>query len=220
MPKIKIFPSVLAADMGHLEDECRRAEAAGADGLHLDIMDGHFVNNISFGFEIVRYVREWVNIPLSVHLMISRPDQYWKRCVEWGADTLLIHQEVSCDVPEILQGIRAAGVRPGITLNPDTPADAVSNMLGEVDEVLCMSVYPGYGGQLFIAEVLPKVKELRARNPKLDISIDGGITRETANQAAAQGANIFQVGTTVFRATDIVEEIREMRAGATEAFGA
>lgn len=211
MLKTKVMPSILAADIGNLKVECQRAEAAGSDGLHLDIMDGTFVNNISLGFNVIREAKQWVNIHLSVHLMIVRPDQYVERCAEFGADTILIHQEAPCDVPATVRKMRELGVRAGVTLNPDTPAETLADYLEEIDEVLVMSVWPGFGGQSFIEDVLLKVSQLREMKPELDISIDGGINQDTAEKAARAGANIFQVGTFMFKADSMADQISEMR---------
>jgi len=218
MQKIEIFPSILACDMGHLADECRRSVEAGSDGLHVDIMDGIFVPNISMGFDIIRVVDRIVDIPLSVHLMIVKPDPYVEKCVELGADTVLIHIESEGDIRGALRKIRAKGARAGITINPETPASAIDGVLDEIDEILIMSVHPGFGGQSFIAEVLNKVKILRRQLPGMDISIDGGIDTETAGRSAACGANIFLAGSSLYRAKDMAAEIRAMRDNATKHF--
>jgi len=218
MQKIEIFPSILACDMGHLADECRRSVEAGSDGLHVDIMDGIFVPNISMGFDIIRVVDRIVDIPLSVHLMTVKPDPYVEKCVELGADTVLIHIESEGDIRGALRKIRAKGARAGITINPETPASAIDGVLDEIDEILIMSVHPGFGGQSFIAEVLNKVKILRRRLPGMDISIDGGIDTETAGRSAACGANIFLAGSSLYRANDMAAEIRAMRDNATKHF--
>ncbi len=214
----KVFPSILAADLGRLAAECKRAEHAGADGLHLDIMDGQFVNNISMGFEVIRQARSWVDIPLSVHLMIVRPDLFIERCAEFGAETIMIHQEAPCDIPATLKRLRELGVRAGITLNPDTPVETITDRLEWIDEVLVMSVFPGFGGQSFISDVLQKISALREMKPDLDISIDGGINQETAEQAARAGANIFGVGSFLFRSEDMAADIKQMHERTFAAF--
>ncbi|MFH0953654.1 MAG: ribulose-phosphate 3-epimerase [Verrucomicrobiota bacterium] len=211
MPRIQIFPSLLAADMGRLEEACMRAEAAGVDGLHVDVMDGHFVRNLSMGPEVVRMARRCVKVPLSVHLMVARPDVYAEPFLEAGADTVLIHVEAPCEPRPVLKSIRRWGARAGIVLNPETPAESVFDLLGEVDEVLCMTVHPGFGGQAFIPEVLPKIAALRRRMPELDISADGGLNDETVLDAAVQGANIFHIGTALFDADDMGLSIGRMR---------
>jgi ribulose-phosphate 3-epimerase len=221
--KIQILPSLLAADFGNLEAGARVAEAAGADALHLDIMDGHLVPNLSFGPDVVEMARESVKIPLSVHLMLTRPDQYLNRFIDAGADSLLIHVESECDVPDALGRIRDLGVRPGIVLNPETPAEMVFPVMNMVDEILCMSVHPGYGGQAFITSVLDKIESLRARakacnRDDLDILIDGGIDQRTVVPCAARGANAFIAGTSLYDANDMVNAVETMRRRAAEAF--
>jgi len=220
---IQVLPSLLAADFGHLEREARRAEAAGGDALHLDIMDGVFVPNISMGPDVVAMARRAVTIPLSVHLMIVRPDRYVAAFADAGADALLIHIEAECDVAETLDRIRERGLRPGITLNPETPAETIFPVLDKVDEVLCMTVRPGYGGQAFMPEVLPKLKAVRseaARRGKalLNILVDGGINAETAALCAAQGANSFVAGTWLYAAPDMSLRVAELRRRAAAAF--
>ncbi len=218
-PPIRILPSLLAADFGRFADECRRAEAAGADALHLDIMDGHFVRNISFGPDVVRMARRSCGLPLSVHLMIERPDLYAEVFAEAGASIVLVHVEAPAAPLPVLQRFRELGVRAGITLNPETPLELASECLGSglVDEVLLMTVHPGFGGQSFLSDVLPKMEGLRRRCPDLDISVDGGIGDETAARCAAAGANVLIAGTTLFRAPDMAAAIRSMRSSAEEA---
>ncbi len=211
-----ILPSLLAADVGNLESEARRAEAAGADALHLDIMDGVFVPNISMGPAVVAMARKHTRLPLNVHLMLRHPDRYVAPFADAGADSIQIHVEAECDVPATLREIRRRGLRPGITLNPPTPAEAVFALLGLVDEVLCMTVHPGYGGQAFIAEVLPKMRAVRTEARRqgldeLDLMVDGGIDLETAPRCAAHGANAFVAGTALFPHADMDGRIRRMR---------
>ena len=216
---IEIMPSLLAADFGCFRAEIERAEAAGADALHLDIMDGHFVPNISFGPDVVRMARASTSLPLDVHLMLDRPDLHVGAFCDAGSARLLIHVEARCDVGATLDEIRSRGVRPGITLNPETPAERAYPWLdsGQAEEVLCMSVHPGFGGQVFMPSVLPKVRALRARYPLLEISVDGGIGDETARACAAAGANLLVAGTTLYRAPDMGAAIARMRAAAASA---
>src|SRR4051794_15755667 len=196
-PKILIAPSILAADFSHLEAEIRRVEEAGADWLHLDIMDGHFVDNISFGPAIVKTVRGLTSLPLDVHLMIQRPDHYLPRFVEAGANSITVHVEAEAqhDVGKTLAAIRAAGCGAGLTLNPATPFDAVAPYLESIDLLLIMTVHPGFGGQAFRPEMMEKVrvaKEWRdAHGGELHIEVDGGIKPETAGPSIANGANIL-----------------------------
>jgi len=218
-----ILPSLLAADVGNLEAAARRAEASGADGLHLDIMDGLFVPNLSMGPAVVAMANRVVRMPLSVHLMLVHPDRYVDRFAEAGADSLMIHIEASCDVPATLAAIRAAGMRPGITVNPGTPAARIHDVLELVDEVLCMTVEPGYGGQSFMQDVLPKIRAIRDESrrrgrPDMDILVDGGIDQNTAPRCAAAGANAFVAGTALFPQRDMGEHIARMRAAAGAAF--
>ena len=209
--------------MGRLADEAKRAEAAGADALHLDIMDGHFVPNISMGPAVVEMARKHVNLPLNVHLMLSRPDLYLKTFIEAGADTVLIHIEAECDVQQSLERIRELGARTGVTINPGTQPEMLFPVVAVVDEVLCMTVRPGYGGQAFIAETLPSIQSVREEanrvgNVDLTIMVDGGINRETAVECAKRGANAFVAGTFLFGADDMAAEIAHMRESTTLAF--
>ena len=219
---IKILPSLLAADFGNLEAGARKAAEAGGDGLHMDVMDGHFVPNITMGPDVVRMAKRAIKIPLNVHLMISNPDKMAKVFGEAGAGSILIHIEVSCDIKAVLHEIRGMGIRPGITLSPDTPAEAIFPVLGDVDEVLCMTVRPGFGGQKFIPEVLPKIRKVRAELRRIgrnaDVLVDGGINPETAVQCAAHGANVFVAGVYLYRSSDMAGEIAHLRKAAAESF--
>jgi len=218
MAEFKVYPSILAADPGCLRDECVRAEKAGADGLHIDIMDGQFVKNISLGFNVIQAIKSWVSIPLNVHLMIIRPDWYVKRCVEMGADMVLFHIETECDIAQTLKDITSAGAHAGLTINPDTPVERVEPYLPLMDEALCMSVYPGFGGQDFMPVALPKISWLREKKPTLDISIDGGINKITAIEAARYGANVVGVGTALFHAENMAADIQDIKTKASEVY--
>ena len=210
--KTEILPSLLAADFGRLSDEMLRAEASGADALHLDIMDAHFVPNLSFGPDVVALAaRTAPNFYRNVHLMMSRPDLYVEAFAKAGAQTLQIHVEADCDIHVQLKRIREMGMRNAVVINPETPVDRILPYLGEVDEVLVMTVHPGYGGQKFIELCLPKVAEIRRRMPALNVMVDGGINAETAVLAAKAGANQFVAGSYLFRQKDMKAAVDSMR---------
>lgn len=210
--KLEILPSLLAADFGRLSDEILRAEASGADALHLDIMDPHFVPNLSFGPDVVALSRRTApGFYRNVHLMMSRPDLYLEKFAAAGAQTIQIHVEADCDLHVELARIRSLGVKPAIVLNPETPVERIAPYLDEVDEVLVMTVHPGYGGQKFIADCLPKVSWVRERRPVLDIMVDGGVNGDTAVESVKAGANQLVAGSYLFRQSDMAAAVADMR---------
>lgn len=217
---IQVLPSILSARMGHLADDCRRALEAGADGLHFDVMDGHFVANLTLGPDVLKALRE--ELPdafLHVHLMVDRPDFYAPRFIEAGADAVLVHVESPCDVEAALGTIRSAGKKCGAVVCPETPVESVAGLAdrGLIDEVLVMTVHPGFGGQVFLESGLPKLRELRGRWPWLDLSVDGGVNTQTGARCAAAGANILGAGSFLYKAEDMGKAIGEMRRAAEEA---
>ncbi|HYQ81365.1 MAG TPA: ribulose-phosphate 3-epimerase [Anaeromyxobacteraceae bacterium] len=218
---VRVAPSLLSADFGRLAEEVRAAEAAGADLIHLDVMDGRFVPNITVGPLVVEAVRRATRLPVDAHLMIVEPERYVEAFVRAGADLVSVHAEVSPHLHRTLQAIRAAGGRPAVALNPATPLSALDHVLGDCEMVLVMTVNPGFGGQKYIEACTEKVRRLRemadARGQKLDIEVDGGIKPETVGPVAAAGANVLVAGTAVFGAGDYRQAIRALREAAQAA---
>lgn len=212
---IKISPSVLAADLANLAAEVNDIEAAGADMVHLDVMDGAFVTNISFGLPVIEALRKTSNMIFDVHLMIEKPERYAERFIEAGADILTFHFEACENSAELLDVIRSLGVMAAISIKPATPIEAVYPLLDKCDMVLIMTVEPGYGGQKLIPESLEKVRKLRAelerRALNVEIQVDGGITPENAVEAVKAGATILVAGSSVFKSQDRKEAIDALR---------
>lgn len=211
-----IAPSLLAADFSKIAAEVTRATTSGADWLHLDVMDGHFVDNISFGPGVVGTVRKLGDQFLDVHLMISRPDHYLERFIDAGADAISVHLEAPHDVKSTLQRIREAGKLAGLAINPATPLEEALPYLDQIDLLLCMTVVPGFGGQAFMHEVMPKVREAVARRDdlglKFHVQVDGGVAQDTAEACAQSGANVWVAGSSTFGAPDMATAIAQLRA--------
>jgi len=212
---VLIAPSILSADFGRLADEVRAVEQAGADYIHVDVMDGRFVPNITLGPVVVEAVRRATQLPLDVHLMIVEPEKYVEAFAAAGANLISVHVEASPHLHRTLHQIREAGARPAAVLNPSTPVDMVEDVLDDLDMVLLMSVNPGFGGQRFIPRVLDKIRRLRqlvsSRGLKVDIEVDGGIDPDTAPRVIEAGANVLVAGTAVFRAKDYRAAIASLR---------
>ncbi len=216
MTAIKIAPSFLTADLGRLADEVRAVEAAGADYLHLDVMDGHFVPPITFGALVVEAVSQVSRLPLDVHLMIERPERQLEAFAQAGARILNVHVEACPDLPPILQQIKALGCRAGVCLNPPTAISAIETVLDQVDQVMVMGVNPGWGGQALIPSTLPKVRELRAllakRGLDPDIEIDGGVKAGNVAACAEAGARVLVAGSAVFNdGASVADNMRALR---------
>ena len=220
---IRIAPSILSADFGRLAEEVARVEAAGADWIHVDVMDGRFVPNITLGPPVVKAIRKATKLPVDVHLMIVEPERYVDAFADAGADTITVHVEATTHLHRTLQAIRAAKKRAGVVLNPSTSEDTLRYVMEVVDLVLVMSVNPGFGGQSFIELVLPKVQAIRAMidatSRPIDLEIDGGITEETAARAVAAGARVLVAGNAVFSKPDYAAAIAGIRAAAARGLG-
>lgn len=211
---IKISPSILSADFSILGDEIKSLEKAGADLIHIDVMDGHFVPNITMGPPIIKMVRKCTKLPFDVHLMISPVEKYIKAFADAGSDIITIHPEATDNLKRAVGTIKSLGKKAGVSLNPKTPISALMNIINDIDLILIMSVNPGFAGQSFMGEVLPKVTELRKmindKKLKIDIEIDGGINFETAPLAIKAGANILVSGTTIFSGS-LKDNIQKLR---------
>ncbi|QPC46302.1 ribulose-phosphate 3-epimerase [Mangrovibacillus cuniculi] len=213
---MKMAPSILAANFANLGHDVKIVSDAGADYLHIDIMDGHFVPNISFGPSIVKSIRSYTDIPFDVHLMIQNPDQYIEDFVKAGADIITVHVEACPHLHRTLQLIRSFGVKAGVVINPATSASILEPVLHEVDMILCMTVNPGFGGQAFIPSVLPKIEwlaEQREKNNYLyEIEVDGGVNEETIIDCANAGADVFVAGSAIFAKDDPAEALQNLKS--------
>ena len=214
---ILISPSVLAADFSKLGDEVQSVSEMGADFIHLDIMDGHFVPNLSFGADIVRVIRPYSNLPFDVHLMITNPEIYISSYVDAGANLITVHPESTSHIHSVLQQIKKSGIKAGVALNPGTPLEVLDNIIDVTDLVLVMTVNPGFGGQSFLLSQLAKISKIRSiidkENYSIDLSVDGGINAKTAALAIDAGANVLVAGTSIFKSKDktYLESINQLR---------
>ncbi|WP_342472877.1 ribulose-phosphate 3-epimerase [Metasolibacillus sp. FSL H7-0170] len=219
---IKIAPSILAANFAKLGQEVKEVEAAGAELIHIDVMDGHFVPNISFGSIVLDAIRPLTSLPLDVHLMIENPDQYIEQFAKAGADYITVHVEACRHLHRTIQLIRSYGVKPGVVLNPHTPIESIQHVLEDIDMVLFMTVNPGFGGQKFISSVVPKIaalsKIIKERGLTIDIEIDGGITAETIVPCAEAGANIFVAGSAIYNQEDRAAALQQIKAAGEAAY--
>lgn len=213
-----ISPSMLSADFARLKEELDRVKQGGADWLHIDVMDGHFVPNISFGMPVIRCIRPVSDLFFDVHIMISQPQKYITDLKKSGADLVTFHVEAEGDPAETIRMIHAEGMKAGISVKPGTPVEVLAPYLDEVELVLVMTVEPGFGGQSFMEDMMPKVAAIRKfadeNGYKIDIQVDGGIDKNTIGKAAAAGANIFVAGSALFRQTDYNKAVAELRAAA------
>lgn len=217
MKEVKIAPSILSANFAKMGEEVRSLEANGADLVHCDVMDGVFVNNITFGIKMVEDIRKHTSLPLDCHLMIVHPEKYVERFAKAGADIITVHWEACQDnLKEVLELIKSTGAKCGAVINPDTPVDKIKDVIPLCDMVLVMSVFPGFGGQKFIPTALDKLREIRAiidgLDKDIDLQIDGGVTADNVEEIKAAGANVIVAGSAVFKAEDRGAMIAKLKA--------
>ncbi|MEH6905019.1 ribulose-phosphate 3-epimerase [Neobacillus drentensis] len=212
---VKIAPSILSADFSKLGEEIIAVEKGGADYIHVDVMDGHFVPNITIGPLIVEAIRPITKLPLDVHLMIENPDQYIEAFAKAGADYITVHVEACRHLHRTIQNIKSFGIKAGVVLNPATPVESIQHVIGDIDMVLLMSVNPGFGGQKFIPEILPKIKKVKEmaeqKGLDIEIEIDGGVNSETAKLCVEAGATVLVAGSAIYNQEDYAEAISLIR---------
>ena len=217
---IKLAPSILSADFARLLEDVKKVEKAGCEYLHIDVMDGHFVPNITLGPGIVKSLRKDVNMVFDAHLMIENPDNYIKEFADAGCDIIVVHQEACTHLHRTIQNIKSHGIKAGVALNPATPIETIKYVLEDVDMVLLMSVNPGFGGQSYIPVVTKKIKELRALIDEMgldiDIEVDGGVKPSNISEVVNAGANVIVAGSAIFNAGDIDEAVKSLRENASK----
>ena len=216
MKNVQIAPSILSADFAKMGEEVRSMQACGADVIHYDVMDGVFVNNITFGLKMLEDIRPYTSLPIDAHLMIVQPEKYVERFAKAGADIITVHYEACKEnLKEVLELIKSTGVKCGAVINPDTPVEKIRDVIPLCDMVLVMSVFPGFGGQKFIPSALDKLREIRAiieaSGKDIDLEIDGGITAENVGLAKAAGANVIVAGSAIFKAADRAAMIAKLK---------
>ena len=215
---IKLAPSILSADFSRLLEDVKKVEEAGCEYLHIDVMDGHFVPNITLGPNIVKSLRKDVNMVFDAHLMIENPDMYIKDFAEAGCDIIVVHQEACKHLHRTIQNIKSYNIKAGVALNPATPIETIKHILKDVDMVLIMTVNPGFGGQSFIDSMIDKIRELKAivveQNLNIDIQVDGGIKPSNVADVVKAGANVIVAGSAIFNSSDIKETVIEFRENA------
>jgi len=213
--KIEVAPSILSADFRYLERDVKALQDAGADRIHCDVMDGHFVPNLTFGPFVIEAVRKCVSIPLDVHLMMFNPEKYIQQFCDAGSDIIMVHAEACNDLPGVLDSIKKCGVKAGVAVNPDKPIDLFLPYLDKVDQVLIMSVYAGFCGQKFIADTMEKARRISdaiaGKYEHIDIEADGGVNRETAKTCIENGINVLVSGSYIFGSSDYKERIAALR---------